>query len=157
MFFQNIAVKSHRKALCDSNELETKDWCRTKSFRMSLISSNNPDYFITKKGYVICKNDFGYNLMPAYVSPHVYLSFIKTRNDFCWLHGHQNLKKKIRSVYLSSHSFLDSYWWQTGWEMWKFVIFGSEINRGFAKNYFRNQNEPFGTACENLDWLQTIQ
>ena len=75
MFFQNVEVKSHRKALC---EMETRDWCRTKSFRMSLISSNNPDYFITRKGYVICKNDFGYNLMPAYVSLQVH-----GRNDFC--------------------------------------------------------------------------
>ena len=134
MFFQNIAEKTHRKALCDTNEMETKKWCRTKSFRMSLISSNNPDYFITRKGYVICKNDFVYNLMLAYVSLQVH-----GRNDF-W-----------------SHNFLDSYWWQTGWEMWEFVICCSEINRGFAKNYFTNQNGPFGTACENLDWLQTIK
>ena len=81
MFFQNIAVKSHRKALCDSDELEMKDWCMTKSFRMSLISSNNPDYFITRKGYVICKNDFGYNLMPAYVSSQVNYSLTYGTHD----------------------------------------------------------------------------
>ena len=47
---------------------ELENWCNTKSFRMALISSNNPEFFMTRKGYIICENEFEYYLQPGYVS-----------------------------------------------------------------------------------------
>ena len=41
---------------------------KCKSFGMVALSSNNPQYFKTRKGYVICKNDLGSYLIPANVS-----------------------------------------------------------------------------------------
>ena len=35
---------------------------------MALISSNNPEFFMTRKGYIICENQFEYYLQPGYVS-----------------------------------------------------------------------------------------
>ena len=70
MFFQNIDIKSYRKDLCesDSEEWEPEKWCTTKSFRVSLISSNNHNLFKIKNGSIICENDSRYHLMPADVS-----------------------------------------------------------------------------------------
>ena len=38
------------------------------TFKISFLSSNNPDFFISKMGYVICKNEFGFHLKAAHVS-----------------------------------------------------------------------------------------
>ena len=42
---------------------------------VSSISSNNPDYFKTREGYVICKENSRYNLVRANVSYDYYLIF----------------------------------------------------------------------------------
>jgi len=86
MFYQNTGVKSYRN--CEgpeghSDESELTGWCRTKSFRISLLSSNNPDYFTTRKGFVVCENHSGYHLMPAYVSLQFnYRPIYETRDTF---------------------------------------------------------------------------
>ena len=70
MFYQNIEVKSQRKALCEaqSDVSKLKPWCMTKLFRFYLLSSNNLDFFKIRKGFVICENDSEYTLIPAPVS-----------------------------------------------------------------------------------------
>ena len=70
MFYQNIEVKSQRKALCEaqSDVSKLEPWCMTKLFRFFLLSSNNSDFFKTRKGFVICENDSEYTLIPASVS-----------------------------------------------------------------------------------------
>ena len=48
---------------------------------VSSISSNNPDYFKTREGYVICKENSRYNLVRANVSYDYYLIF--SSDDGC--------------------------------------------------------------------------
>ena len=97
MFYQNKEIPSHLKANCEGQgyppdpllqegpgqitkeqsgyswkdhlmKSELENWCETTSFRMALISSNNPEFFMTRKGYIICENEFEYFLQPGYVS-----------------------------------------------------------------------------------------
>ena len=63
MFHRDTSVQHGR---CKNNSAYRNGWC--ESFEMSFISSNNPDFFIPKKGYVICKNNLEYTLVLAYVS-----------------------------------------------------------------------------------------
>ena len=58
------------------------------------LSSNNPQYFKTRKGYVICKNNFGNDLIPAHVSSEkiVFLKVIKFKSGI-----DTNLAEKCRN------------------------------------------------------------
>ena len=95
MFYQNTGVKSYRN--CEgpeghSDESELTGWCRTKSFRISLLSSNNPDDFKTRIGFVVCENHSGYHLMPAYVSFQVNY----TVPSYLWHPRHVFISRKTR-------------------------------------------------------------
>ena len=63
MFHRDTSVQHAR---CKNYSAYRDGWC--KSFDMSFISSNNPEFFIAKKGYVICKHNLEYKLVLAYVS-----------------------------------------------------------------------------------------
>ena len=63
MFHRDTSVQHGR---CQNNSSYRDGWC--ESFDMSFISSNNPEFFIAKKGYVICKHNLEYKLVLAYVS-----------------------------------------------------------------------------------------
>ena len=69
IFFQNMVAKTDENAPCENNSenWDLKYWCMTRSFRTLSLSSNNPDFFITRKGFVVCKNHSDYNLIQAYV------------------------------------------------------------------------------------------
>ena len=66
MFYRHTNEKTYKLDLCD-DELNEKGWCNTKSFRFTYVSSNHPVFFETRTGYVICKDEFGYNLVEAKV------------------------------------------------------------------------------------------
>ena len=63
MFHRDTSVQHAR---CKNYSAYRDGWC--ESFDMSFISSNNPNFFIAKKGYVICKHNLEYKLVLAYVS-----------------------------------------------------------------------------------------
>ena len=67
MFYKHTGIPSYRGDLCD-DEPEENGWCNTKSFRSSYFSSNNPHFLEIRNGYVICKDNFGFNLIEAKVS-----------------------------------------------------------------------------------------
>ena len=67
MFYKNTGIPSYRGDLCDDVP-EEKGWCNTKSFRSTYFSSNNPHFSETRNGYVICRDDFGFNLIESKVS-----------------------------------------------------------------------------------------
>ena len=67
--FEDDRLMFHRqrtwsKEICKDKLAEK--WC--KSFGISFTSSNNPEFFKARKGYVICKNTLEYSQVPAYVS-----------------------------------------------------------------------------------------
>ena len=64
MFYQNLKIQSPRKNLCKSRlkGFAHREWCTTKRFRTLILSSNNPEYLINRKGYVICENDSRHEL-----------------------------------------------------------------------------------------------
>ena len=67
MFYRDTDLQ---KEICKNySDVEKEGWCN--SFDVSFFSSNDPDSFKTKKGYVICENGLEHNIVPAYVSLYV--------------------------------------------------------------------------------------
>ena len=54
---------------------------KCKEFGMIALSSNNPQYFKTRKGYVICKNESGNYLTSANVS---FRKFLRHKKILEW-------------------------------------------------------------------------
>ena len=58
MFHKNTSMKFRHQV-----------WGQEKvTFAISFLSSNDPDFFITRKGYVICENESGFHMKLTHVS-----------------------------------------------------------------------------------------
>ena len=71
MFYQNMEIKSPRRDLCEASSkslVRNTDWCTTNNFRLQTLSSNNPDYLIDKKGYLICEKNTEHDIVLLKVS-----------------------------------------------------------------------------------------
>ena len=70
MFYKHV----HQRLLC-------RGFQKCKEFGMIFLSSNNPQYFKTRKGYVICKNGSGNYLTSANVS---FRKFLRPKKILEW-------------------------------------------------------------------------
>ena len=68
MFYKHADVQYYQQALCRGHSPEEIGLCMTKSFKNMFLSSNNPEFFRARNGYILCKNNTEYNLMPVGVS-----------------------------------------------------------------------------------------
>lgn len=64
VFLDDRLMFYYNAVLLKSSEVDSG----LESVGISFLSSNNPDYFVNKRAYVICQNDFGYKLVRVYVS-----------------------------------------------------------------------------------------
>ena len=68
MFYKHFGVQYHEQAICEGETPEQIAFCMTKTFKILFLSSNNGDFYKAKNGYVLCRNESGYNLKPSNVS-----------------------------------------------------------------------------------------
>ena len=138
----------------------------------SFLSSNNPDFFITKKGYVICVNELVFYLKEVHVS----LQFL----DYFLLWGWKVIvpiwpigadKSRLRPIISVAYKTsitesedmlklleikvqytLDSNRWKIGRKMWEFVLICTKNWKGFEKCLAQNYDS---SLRYRVFWLRT--